>query len=243
MSDQNTRPFAVFDIDGTLIRWQLYHAVVDALAKAGFVTDDDIQKLRAARMQWKRRSHQDSYHEYEETIVAIHDKAVQALSREDFMHAVEHAFEEYKDQTYTYTRDLIRSLKAQDYLLFAISASQIEIVDYLARHYGFDDWAASIYEHEGGRFTGNKDVMWRTKKPEQLKKLVEKHGATHQGSIGVGDSDSDIPMLETVERPIAFNPNKILFQHAQKQGWRIVVERKNMVYELEQANGKYTLLA
>ena len=26
------RPFAVFDIDGTIIRWQLYHALADELA-------------------------------------------------------------------------------------------------------------------------------------------------------------------------------------------------------------------
>ncbi len=28
-----SQPFAVFDIDGTIIRWQLYHALADELAK------------------------------------------------------------------------------------------------------------------------------------------------------------------------------------------------------------------
>ena len=31
------RPFAVFDIDGTLIRWQLYHSIADTLARLGHI--------------------------------------------------------------------------------------------------------------------------------------------------------------------------------------------------------------
>jgi phosphoserine phosphatase len=47
-----------------------------------------------------------------------------------------------------------------------------------------------------------------------------------------GDTESDIPMLELVEIPIAFNPNKKLFEHAKARGWRTVVERKDVIYEL-----------
>jgi phosphoserine phosphatase len=39
-------------------------------------------------------------------------------------------------------------------------------------------------------------------------------------------------MLELVERPIAFNPNKKLCAHAKKKGWEIVVERKDVIYKL-----------
>lgn len=53
-----------------------------------------------------------------------------------------------------------------------------------------------------------------------------------EDSYGVGDTASDISMLEIVDRPIAFNPNHQLYDHARKAGWRIVVERKDMVYDL-----------
>jgi phosphoserine phosphatase len=39
-------------------------------------------------------------------------------------------------------------------------------------------------------------------------------------------------MLEAVENPIAFNPNQTLYNHAKKRGWEIVVERKDVIYEL-----------
>ncbi len=56
-----SRPFAVFDIDGTIIRWQLYHAVVDALGRAGHIRPEHYQALKETRMVWKRRTNESSF--------------------------------------------------------------------------------------------------------------------------------------------------------------------------------------
>ena len=61
------------------------------------------------------------------------------------------------------------------------------------------------------------------------------------GSVAVGDSASDVSMMELVELPIALNPEKKLYEHAKKRSWKIVLERKNMVYELEATDGNYRL--
>jgi HAD superfamily phosphoserine phosphatase-like hydrolase len=235
------RPFAVFDIDGTIIRWQLYHAIADALAKTGHIDADLFGQARQARMQWKKRASGDAFKDYEHTLVKIYDTALATLAADDFMAAVRSVFDEYKEQTYTYTRDLIHSLQKQNYLLFAISASQEEVVEMLAEYYGFDAWAGSTYGRKGNKFTDEKVPLKRSLKVKTLQKFVDKFGATYEGSLAVGDSGSDILMLEAVEQPLAFNPDKKLFQHAQQQGWKIVLERKNMVYELEPKNGSYIL--
>jgi phosphoserine phosphatase len=70
---------------------------------------------------------------------------------------------------------------------------------------------------------------------------MDKHGVSREGSIAIGDSGSDIAMLELVERPIAFNPTKGLFEHAKANNWEIVIERKNVVYELKANDGSYVL--
>lgn len=235
------RPFAVFDIDGTLIRWQLYHALADELARQGKLDADQFQKVRAARMDWKKRSGETSFDAYEQTLIAVFDQALTGIKVADLEQACQTVIAEYKDQVYTYTRDLIRDLQAQNYLLFAISASQAEIVGLLADYYGFDDYGGSTYETKDGYFTGKIDLLMSEQKPAYLKKLVAKHGAKWQGSIAVGDSQSDIPMLSAVEKPIAFNPNKALYEHAVAQQWPIVVERKNMIYKLEPSDGSYLL--
>ncbi len=236
-----SRPFAVFDIDGTLIRWQLYHAIVDKLAKAEKIDPEKFASARAARMVWKNRTSDTSFKDYEWALIKTYDEALVNISYDDYLAAVRQVFDEYKGQTYTYTRNLIRELKAKSYLLFAISASQAEIVELLADYYGFDDWAASKYELKNGRFTGKKDVLFSNKKPLALKKLAEKYNASYESSIAVGDSDGDISMLTAVKQPIAFNPNKLLFQKAAASGWPVVIERKNMVYELAPTVSGYQL--
>lgn len=235
------RPFAVFDIDGTVIRWQLYHALADELARKGHINPEEFQKVRAARMLWKKRARATSFEEYEQALVALIDKAITGIKVDDLEAACRGVMDEYKDQVYTYTRDLIRQLQTNDYLLFAISASQSQIVGLIAQYYGFDDFGGSEYEVKDGYFTGQKDLLLSEAKPEFLKRLVNKHGAGWENSYGVGDSESDIPMLSAVKKPIAFNPTKKLFRHAQENGWLVVVERKNMVYRLEPGSGSYIL--
>ena len=65
-----------------------------------------------------------------------------------------------------------------------------------------------------------------------LKRAVEKEGLTLAHSIGVGDTESDIPFLEMVAQPICFNPNMNLYRYAKRMKWKVVVERKDVVYEL-----------
>ncbi|HET7320759.1 MAG TPA: HAD family phosphatase [Candidatus Saccharimonadales bacterium] len=236
------KKFAVFDIDGTLIRWQLYHAVADELARRGHFGTIEYQAVKDARMTWKKREGEESFKAYERALVNLVDQAMIGLAVSDLQSACDKVISEYKDQVYTYTRDLIRNLKDEGYLLFTISASQSEIVKMLADYYGFDDFGGSEYEVKNGTFTGNKEVLKSERKPEYLKLLVEKHGATYEDSVGVGDSESDIPMLEAVERPVAFNPTKLLYDHARENGWKIVVERKNVIYELQPEDGSYRLV-
>lgn len=234
------RPFAVFDIDGTIIRWQLYHALGDQLAKRRHISPEAFQRVRTARMDWKRRTGEDSFQQYEMELVGVFDEALTNLKVADFGRAAETVFEEYKDQVYTYTRDLIRELQSKNYLLFAISGSPSIIVQKLADYYGFDDFAATTYEAKDGHFTGHKELSLG-RKPELLKALIAKHDADLQNSIAVGDSEGDITMLELVEHPIAFNPSKKLFRHACDRGWQVVLERKNVVYRLEKQHGSYLL--
>ena len=233
------RSFAAFDIDGTLVRWQLYHSVADTLSRLGHIDPKLYETIKEARMVWKRR--EGGFPDYERQVVAVYDKVVTSLSRDQFDTAAKAVFVEYKDQVYTYTRDLIAKLKKDGYLLFAISGSQTEIVKLIAEYYGFDDYIGSVYEHKDGKFTGAKVVAaWH--KDKALKELVAKHEAGFGGSIAVGDSHSDIKMMKLVEQPVAFNPERQLFTHAAKNKWKIVVERKNVVYQLESRDGKYELV-
>lgn len=235
-----SKSFAVFDIDGTLIRWQLYHAVVDKLAKQGVLGEGIRDQLHQARMVWKRREHPEAFKEYEQVLVRLYQNAIKDLSTKDFDAMVQEVIHEYKDQTYVYTRKLLQDLKQEGYLLFIISGSHHELIEQLTKYYGFDDFVATTYERKKESFSG-KHVFGAADKKRSLEALVIKHKATYTDSLAIGDSDSDIAMLELVEKPIAFNPDQTLFEHSKKHNWLIVVERKNVVYNLEPKDGTYLL--
>ncbi|MBI5906579.1 HAD family phosphatase [Candidatus Saccharibacteria bacterium] len=239
--DASHRPFAVFDIDGTLIRWQLYHAITDALTAAGHTDKSTFQAAKEARMAWKRRTSRESFKTYEKELIKAYESVLFKLTPTQVEQVAQAVFDEYKDQVYTYTRDLVKNLKSKDYVLLAISGSQVEIVQKIAAYYGFDDCVGTIYEQKSGRFTGAV-IVGSADKAATLKGLITKHHLSLKGSLAVGDSASDISMMEMVEAPIALNPEKKLFEHAKKHSWKIVLERKNMFYELESKDGKYELV-
>lgn len=225
------RKFAVFDFDGTLIRWQLYHAIVDQLASEGLVDKDSYEKVRQARHKWKIRESQDAFKDYERELVNCYNLSLPSLSRVQLDQAINEVFKEHKQQVYVYTRDLVKELKEKGYFLVAISGSHREAVEMVAKHYGFDDWVGTKYEIIDGKFTG-KYQLPATEKDVVLNKLIEEHGLSLEDSYGVGDSEGDIPMLELVHNPIAFNPTEKLLAKAKEHGWKVVIERKNVIYEL-----------
>ena len=65
-----------------------------------------------------------------------------------------------------------------------------------------------------------------------VRRAVEKENLSLEESIGVGDTESDVPFLELVSTPICFNPNKNLYRHAKRMNWKVVIERKDVIYEL-----------
>jgi HAD superfamily hydrolase (TIGR01490 family) len=234
------KKFAVFDIDGTLIRWQLFHAIVHHLGKEGYIDSDDFKTIKNSMMAWKDRSNQESFDEYEETLVNIYIKSLPGIKPSDYSLVVDQVFEQYKDQLFVFTRDMLKRLKSEGYFIIAISGSQHEIVQKLANYHGFDVAVGAKLEINKDKYTG-KIVTPIFDKKATLTKIISKYNLSNKGSIGVGDTKSDIALLKYVEHPIAFNPNLVLYKEAVNNGWQIIIERKNVVYELNSTNGKYIL--
>ena len=149
---------------------------------------------------------------------------------------VEKVLEVEKDKVYCFTRDLVQNFKKEGIFLVAISGSPDFIVVPFARHMGFDACYGSVFEVTDGCFTGkavNKDSC----RDKQL--VIERFTrdvdftVDFAGSTAVGDSGGDISMLEAVGNPIAFNPDHVLVEYAKKEGWQIVVERKNVAYKIK----------
>jgi HAD superfamily phosphoserine phosphatase-like hydrolase len=138
-------------------------------------------------------------------------------------------------RVYRYTRDLLQELKGQGYVLIAISQSPKTVLDAFCKDYGFDKVYGRIYEiGPQDRFTGAvAEEHLIENKANIVERVFERNPElTPRGSVAVGDSDGDIPLLISVDKPICFNPNAALYARAKKEGWPIVVERKDVIYRL-----------
>jgi HAD superfamily hydrolase (TIGR01490 family) len=229
--------FAVFDIDGTLIRWQLYHAFYDQLSKNALVDESEYEQIKQLRMNWKNRTSLNAFTQYELALVKSYTSALPNIPPEIYDRIAQNVAESYKSQVYSYTRDLAKNLKSKGYKLIAISGSPKKLLDFVAPVYGFDIWKGSEFELKDGKFTG-KTNLTHDRKGEILKNLIEKNQLDLKDSYGIGDTLGDKPILEIVENPIAFNPVKGLLDLAVKNNWKVVIERKNVVYELNNLGSK-----
>ena len=223
---------AIFDIDGTVFRSSLLIELTDALIQEG-IFSSRVRKLYAqASKNWLDRK--GPYEEYINAVIKAFLQSIRGVRYQEFSKVAKKVVAFHKNRIYRYTRDLVRELKKKDYYLLAISHSPQKVVKEFCKKMGFDKIYGQIYEIDRQkRFTGRVlHAELISDKAKILKRAIEKEKLTLKGSVGVGDTESDIAFLKMVAKPICFNPNQKLYQYAKRAGWKIVVERKDVVYHL-----------
>lgn len=225
------RKFAVFDIDGTLYRWQLFHELVQELALANVFPSNTFRDIDQAWNDWRGGTL--SFHDYETLVVKTLSRYLPLVPVSTFEAACDKVIEQSGHKLHAYPKSLLASLKADGYVIVAVSGSQQELLDRFANRHGIDIAIGALYARQDGRFTGNVERMTIGHKHEILRELIQVEQLDETDSVAIGDSDGDIPILAAVSRPIAFNPSEGLFKHASQAGWSIVIERKNIAYRLE----------
>jgi HAD superfamily hydrolase (TIGR01490 family) len=223
---------AFFDIDGTVFRSSLLIELVLELIKQGHFPSHVQGHYEHAYRAWKNRT--GTYSDYIHAVVDTFVQNIKGVHYGDLADVGREVVAVQGQEVYRYTRDLIADLKHEGYFLVAISQSPKTVVDAFARGYGFDKVYGRIYEiGPQDRFTGEMlDAHLIEDKGKIVARVAEKEAVTLEDSIGVGDTESDISLLECVFEPICFNPNKQLFEAAKVRDWKVVVERKDVIYEL-----------
>jgi len=225
---------ALFDIDGTIFRSSLLIELINGLVNDGIFPQTAKREMEKEYLAWLDRK--GGYEDYIKKVIAIHLKYIAGKSFVEINASAEHTVQFLKNRLYRYTRDLIKDLRAKNYHLITISGSPTYIVSKFAKIMGFNAFFGSEYEIKDGLFTGkvlNLETFY--KKSYVLEQYIKKHSlqVDFKKSIAVGDTETDIAMLKLVGRPIAFNPNGQLAKVAKQFGYEIVVERKDVIYELK----------
>ena len=127
-------------------------------------------------------------------------------------------------------RALVRQhLDAGD-LCALVTATNSFVTGPIAREFGVPHLIATVPEWEDGRFTGRSrgTPSFREGKILRTEAWLESLGLWW-GSFGkswfYSDSLNDLPLLSTVDNPVAVDPDDTLRAHATEMGWKIITLR------------------
>jgi HAD superfamily phosphoserine phosphatase-like hydrolase len=237
------RQFAVFDIDGTISRTSLLQLTVRELVNRGKLGVGPGHKIEVLLHDNRQRIDDNEFGEYMKKAVDFLFKSLpdNTLKSDDYEEIINAVVKTSLSNTYVYTRELIKTLKQNNFFLIAISGSELKMVEAFSKELGFDAWVGEVsYEQLDGRLTGEVNSL-KQPKTKVLESLIQKFELNTRGSTAVGDTSRDIGVLEMVDSPIVFNPNQELFKKARENNWMIVLERKDMVYGMVKEGDNYVL--
>lgn len=225
------KPIAIFDIDGTIFRSSLTIELLKILVERKIFDASFMKRVQQSEKKWLNR--EGHYDDYVREVVAAYQRAIVGKRKKDIIAASRLVIKDQKFRTYRYTRRLLEKIR-KNYFTIGISGSPLEVVQEYNKFLKFDKlygWEFGL--DQKGRYT---DVILHAPpryKKELIVRYMQNHSLSFRGSIGVGDTESDIGFLELVDEPIVFNPNSVLAKIAKRKNWKIVIERKDLIVEFK----------
>ena len=225
------KPLAVFDVDGTLFRRGLLPALTRRLVDEGVFPEKVREELSRDYYAWVER--RGSYESYDNLVVELFQRELKGVTLEELRRCARVEVEAHGRRLHMYTRDLAQRLREAGYFLLAISGSPEEILDIFREPLGFDRAFGTILARDDeDRYTGELLSNPFKDKRRVLEEFLVDARMNLEGSVGVGDTLSDVGFLQRVETPLAFNPNHALFEVALRRRWPLLVARKDVIYNL-----------
>jgi len=109
--------------------------------------------------------------------------------------------------------------------VYIVTAASQELAGMLAHVLALDGAIGSQFsEVKEGVYTGKPTglFIYRSEKALAIRQLAARDGIDLGESYAYSDSESDLPMLETVGHPVAVNPDRELASIARERGWQIL---------------------
>ncbi|MBK7899082.1 MAG: HAD family hydrolase [Betaproteobacteria bacterium] len=127
-------------------------------------------------------------------------------------------------------RALVRRHQDDGDLCALVTATNSFVTGPIAREFGVPHLIATVPEWEDGRFTGRArgTPSFREGKILRTEAWLESLGlwwGSFEKSYFYSDSLNDLPLLSSVDTPVAVDPDETLRAHASEMGWKIITLR------------------
>ncbi|WP_422734666.1 HAD family hydrolase [Micromonospora sp. WMMD558] len=213
---------AFFDVDNTMMQGASIYWFARGLAARNYFTTGDL--LRFAWQQLRFRvlatEHAGDMSQAKETALAF----IEGWRVDDVERLAEEIFDELMaPRIWAGTRRLAQGHLDADERVWLVSAAPVEIGRIIAARLGLSGAIGTVAEVADGAYTGRLvgDLMHGPAKAEAVTQLAAVEGLDLSRCTAYSDSSNDLPMLSTVGRGVAVNPDSVLLREARQRGWEV----------------------
>ncbi len=225
--------FAVFDVDGTLVKGSAGADFVSWLVERKKFPKKNSEEIAEAIE--KNKKELISYEERGRIATLKLAQGFKGKSQKEIQ-SLAFKFVRTYDKVFPGSVGLVNFLKKEGFYLIILSRSFREILKALNSRLGFDCIISTEFEVIEGKFTGKvSNKMWDEKiKGKKLLEKINKKNFNLRDSFAFGDSEQDSFMMDLVEHPVCLNPNGNLNKVCKNRGWKSFDDLKDLVVLLEE---------
>ncbi len=213
---------AFFDVDNTMMQGASIYWFARGLAARNYFTTGDL--LRFAWQQLRFRvlatEHAGDMSQAKEAALAF----IEGWRVDDVEQLAEEIFDELMaPRIWSGTRRLAQRHLDAGERVWLVSAAPVEIGRVIAARLGLTGAIGTVAEVVDGAYTGRLvgDLMHGPAKAEAVTQLAAVEGLELSRCSAYSDSSNDLPMLSTVGRGVAVNPDTALLREARRRGWEV----------------------
>jgi HAD superfamily hydrolase (TIGR01490 family) len=213
---------AFFDVDNTMIRGASIYFFGQGMAGRGLVTTGDLLRFGWQQLRFRVRGKEDLA-----AVAEAREKALSLVAGKSVADIVAYGEEIYDElmaeRIWSGTRAMAQAHLDAGQRVWLVTATPVELARIIAKRLGLTGALGTVAEVENGLYTGRLvgEPLHGASKAEAVKALAEREGLDLSRCTAYSDSANDIPMLSTVGRGVAINPDTGLRNAARANGWEI----------------------
>ncbi len=222
----NPKTLALFDLDNTLIAGDSDHAWGEFLIEKGMVDAEEHRKQNDQFYADYCKGTLDifAYQRFALSAIAgkkpedlqeLHDEYVQRMIQPMLLDSA---------------RDLLDEHRRLGHYLLVITATNDFVARPIAKMLGADDMMGCTAAIENGVYTGDIEGIpcFQEGKVKRLEQWIAEQTTppSMAGSYFYSDSHNDLPLLKSVDHPVAVDADEKLSRHASRENWKRISLRQ-----------------
>lgn len=213
---------AFFDVDNTVMRGASIFHLARGLARRKFFTAREVGDFAMKQAKFVVNGAEDLEDMADATEAAL--AFVKGKRVEEVVALGEEIFDELMARKlWPGTLALAQGHLNRGQRVWLVTATPVELASIIAQRLGLTGALGTVSEIEDGVYTGRLvgSALHGKAKADAVRALADREGLDLVRCAAYSDSANDVPMLSSVGRAVAVNPDGALRKHARAVGWEI----------------------